>query len=166
MLLAGCPLDKARQIADDVCQAVADHHFVWKDQSLQHRRQLRPRRDRQRQRLDRRRAVRGGLRVLRREEAGRGRIHVYSARDEVLARERGEIQWLQRLQRALKENGFELYAQPIVRSRGARRRAGGRGPAADAGRIGREHLAVGFLRRGRALPADVARRSLGRADHA
>jgi EAL domain-containing protein (putative c-di-GMP-specific phosphodiesterase class I) len=33
---------------------------------------------------------------------------------EVLARERGEIQWLQRLQSALKENGFELYVQPII----------------------------------------------------
>ena len=48
------------------------------------------------------------------KQQGRGRIHVYSTRDEVLARERGEIQWLQRLQRALKENEFELYVQPIV----------------------------------------------------
>ena len=31
MLLVGCPLDKARQIADDVCRAVRDHSFVWKD---------------------------------------------------------------------------------------------------------------------------------------
>jgi len=31
MLLIGCPLEKARQIADDVCRAVADYRFVWKD---------------------------------------------------------------------------------------------------------------------------------------
>ena len=31
MLLIGCPLDKARQIADDVCRAVNDYRFVWKD---------------------------------------------------------------------------------------------------------------------------------------
>jgi len=31
MLLIGCPLDKARQIADDVCRAVTDYRFVWKD---------------------------------------------------------------------------------------------------------------------------------------
>ena len=30
-LLVGCPLEKARQIADDVCRAVNDHRFVWKD---------------------------------------------------------------------------------------------------------------------------------------
>ncbi len=31
MLLVGCPLDKARQIADDVCRAVAAYSFVWHD---------------------------------------------------------------------------------------------------------------------------------------
>ena len=40
-------------------------------------------------------------------------MHVYSARDEAVARHRGEIQWLQRLQVALKESRFELMAQPI-----------------------------------------------------
>ena len=40
-------------------------------------------------------------------------VHVYSARDEAVARHRGEIQWLQRLQAALKESRFELMAQPI-----------------------------------------------------
>jgi EAL domain-containing protein (putative c-di-GMP-specific phosphodiesterase class I) len=41
-------------------------------------------------------------------------VHVYSAHDEAVARHRGEIHWLQRLQTALKENRFELLAQPIV----------------------------------------------------
>ena len=54
-------------------------------------------------------------------------MHVYSTRDEVLARERGEIQWLQRLQAALKENRFELYVQPII-AVGTR---GQTGPAAE-----------------------------------
>jgi diguanylate cyclase (GGDEF)-like protein len=31
ILLIGCPLEKARQIADDVVRAVADYRFVWKD---------------------------------------------------------------------------------------------------------------------------------------
>jgi diguanylate cyclase (GGDEF)-like protein len=31
LLLAGCPLEKARQIADDVVRAVNDYRFVWKD---------------------------------------------------------------------------------------------------------------------------------------
>ena len=31
LLLVGCPLDKARQIADDVVRKVNDYRFVWKD---------------------------------------------------------------------------------------------------------------------------------------
>ena len=31
LLLVGCPLEKARQIADDVCVRSRDYRFVWKD---------------------------------------------------------------------------------------------------------------------------------------
>jgi diguanylate cyclase (GGDEF)-like protein/PAS domain S-box-containing protein len=127
MLLAGCPLDKAQQIADDVCRSVTEHRFAWQDRRFDI-------------------GVSIGLVEVGKDsgsaesvlsaadsacyvakQQGRGRIHVYSTRDEVRARERGEIQWLQRLQRALKENGFELYVQPIV-AMGGRARSG---PAAE-----------------------------------
>jgi diguanylate cyclase (GGDEF)-like protein/PAS domain S-box-containing protein len=127
MLLAGCPLDKAQQIAEDVVQAVAGHQFAWQDRAFDV-------------------GVSLGLVEVGKEsgsaesvlgaadsacyiakQRGRGRTHVYSTRDEVMARERGEIQWLQRLQRALKENGFELYVQAIV-AMGGRNRSG---PAAE-----------------------------------
>jgi diguanylate cyclase (GGDEF)-like protein/PAS domain S-box-containing protein len=127
MLLAGCPLDKARQIADDVCRSVEDYHFAWHDRVFDI-------------------GVSIGLIEVAQEsgtaesvlssadsacyvakQQGRGRTHVYSARDEILARERGEIQWLQRLQRALKEDQFELYVQPIVAVAGRV----SRGPAAE-----------------------------------
>ncbi len=127
MLLAGCPLDKAQQIADDVVQAVAGHQFAWQDRVFDV-------------------GVSLGLVEVGKDsgsaesvlsaadsacyiakQKGRGRVHVYSTRDELMARERGEIQWLQRLQRALKENGFELYVQAIV-AMGGRNRSG---PAAE-----------------------------------
>src|SRR5690606_22054770 len=41
-------------------------------------------------------------------------VHVYSARDEAVARHRGEIHWLLRLQSALKDQRFVLLAQPIM----------------------------------------------------
>ncbi len=31
VLLVGCPLDKARQIADDILRAIGEYRFVWKD---------------------------------------------------------------------------------------------------------------------------------------
>jgi diguanylate cyclase (GGDEF)-like protein/PAS domain S-box-containing protein len=112
LLLVGCPLEKARQIADDVVRAIDDYRFVWKDKIFNI-------------------GVSIGL-----VEIGRGGgsiedlmnsadsacyvakkhggVHVYSAREEANARHSGEIHWLQRLQGALRDNKFELYYQPIV----------------------------------------------------
>ncbi len=127
MLLIGCPLEKARQIADDVCRAVGDYRFVWKDKIFNI-------------------GVSIGLVEISRESGtleellaaadsacyvakkqGSGRVAVYSARDEALARHTGEIQWLQKLQGALKENRFQLYHQPIVPAYGQN----GGGPAME-----------------------------------
>jgi diguanylate cyclase (GGDEF)-like protein/PAS domain S-box-containing protein len=118
MLLVGCPLEKARQIAEDVCEAVADYSFTWQDRVFQL-------------------GVSIGLVEIDHEsgtaetalsaadsacyvakQLGRGRIHLYSARDEIMARERGEIQWLKRVQNALKENHFELFVQSVIGTRG------------------------------------------------
>jgi diguanylate cyclase (GGDEF)-like protein/PAS domain S-box-containing protein len=114
LLLVGCPLEKARQIADDVVRAIDDYRFVWKDKIFNI-------------------GVSIGL-----VEIGRGggsiedimnsadsacyvakkqggvHVHVYSAREEANARHSGEIHWLQKLQGALRDNKFELYYQPIV----------------------------------------------------
>lgn len=127
MLLIGCPLDKARQIADDVCHKVADYRFVWKDKIFNI-------------------GVSVGIVELSREsgtieealaaadsacyvakEQGSGHVSVYSARDEAIARQSGEIQWLQKLQTALKEDRFLLYQQPIVPALGSN----GGGPALE-----------------------------------
>jgi diguanylate cyclase (GGDEF)-like protein/PAS domain S-box-containing protein len=117
-LLIGCPIEKARQIAADICNAIADYRFVWKDKifnigisvglvEISH--------------------VSGTLQdVLSAADSacyvakqdGRGKVHVYSARDESVARERGDIQWLRQLQAALHEDKFTLAVQPIIAMRG------------------------------------------------
>lgn len=118
MLLLRCPLDKARQIADDVCNAVRDYRFVWQDRIFTV-------------------GISIGLVEVAREtgslkdllsaadsacyvakQQGRGRVHVYSSRDEVSARQRGDIHWLQLLQAALRENRFELHTQPVIATTG------------------------------------------------
>ena len=81
MLLVGCPLDKARQIADDVCRSIAAYRFVVARPRVQHRRVDRPHRDRPRSRLGRAAARRRGFGLLRREERRRGpRVGVLGAR--------------------------------------------------------------------------------------
>jgi diguanylate cyclase (GGDEF)-like protein/PAS domain S-box-containing protein len=115
MLLVGCPLAKARQIADDVCRAVNDFRFVWKDKIFDI-------------------GVSIGLVEISRDSGSMeealaaadsacyvakrqgGHVTVYSARDEIFARQTGEIQWLQTLQQALRDSRFELFYQPIVAS--------------------------------------------------
>ncbi len=117
-LLIGCPIEKARQIASDICNAIADYRFVWKDKifnigisiglvEISH--------------------VSGTLQDVMSaadsvcyvaKQEGRGKVHVYSARDEVVARERGDIQWLRQLQAALHEDKFQLAVQPIIAMRG------------------------------------------------
>lgn len=114
MLLIGCPLEKARQIADDVCAAIRDYRFVWRDKIFNvgvsvGLVQIGPESGSIEDTLS---AADSACYIA--KQQGRGRIHVYSSRDEAAARQRGEIVWLQRLQAALKENRFELHTQPIV----------------------------------------------------
>ncbi len=114
MLLAGCPLQKAQQIAEEVCTAIREYRFIWRDKIFDI-------------------GVSIGLVEISQEsgtvfdalsaadsacyfakQRGRGLVHVYSAKDEAVARQRGEIQWLQKLQSAIKEDRFELFTQAIV----------------------------------------------------
>src|SRR5690606_20093848 len=115
-LLIGCPLDKARQIADDICRAVADYRFVWQDKIFDIGISIGV--------VEIAPALAGGaLEDLMSaadsacyvaKQRGRGQVHVYSARDEAIARERGDINWLRKMQTALHENRFELAMQPII----------------------------------------------------
>ncbi len=147
LLLVGCPLEKARQIAHDLARVIAEFRFVWKDRIYNV-------------------GASCGLVELARDSGtveeslaaadsacyvakkqGSGQVAVYSARDEVVARQSGEIQWLQTLQTAIRDNLFRLYWQPIVSAYGV----DGRGPAMEvlvrlADESGREMAPVDFLR--------------------
>ncbi len=119
ILLSGCPLHKALQIAENVSTSIRDYRFVWKDKIFTI-------------------GVSIGMVEVGRETGGiedamaaadsacyvaksqgRGHVHVYSARDEAVARQRGEIQWLHRLEQALREGQFLLYTQSIVAPSGS-----------------------------------------------
>ncbi len=136
LLLVGCPLEKARQIADNVVRAVNDYRFVWRDKIFNV-------------------GISIGLVEIGRDSGniedimnsadsacyvakkqGGLHVHVYSAREEANARHSGEIHWLLKLQGALRDNKFELYYQPIVHAR-----AGGMsGPALEVFvRLAAEH---------------------------
>jgi diguanylate cyclase (GGDEF)-like protein/PAS domain S-box-containing protein len=48
------------------------------------------------------------------KDGGRNQIHVYREDDMKVAQRQGEMQWVARIQRALDDDRFELYAQPIT----------------------------------------------------
>ena len=113
MLLMGCPMEKAQAIADDLVRKITNYRFSWQGRAHQV-------------------SVRIGLLEISRESGSpadimnagdaacfmakqrNNRVHVHTARDEALIRQRTEAQWLGKLQAALKENRFTLMAQPIV----------------------------------------------------
>lgn len=48
------------------------------------------------------------------KEQGRNRVHVYRPDDSAIGRRRGDMQWVQRIRRALERQSFWLYSQEIV----------------------------------------------------
>ncbi len=117
LILTGCPLDKASQIAEDAVRKLNDYRYVWKDKIFTvgvsvGLVEITRESGTMEEVIS---AADSACYVAKRQNGLHGNhVHVYSARDEAVARQRGEIQWLQRLQIALKENQFELLAQPIV----------------------------------------------------
>ena len=114
LLLLGCPLDKARQIADDVCAAIRGYRFTWQDRVFDigisvGLVEIGPNSGVLEDVLS---AADSACYVA--KQQGRGQVHVYSAMDEAAARQRGEIHWLRKLQTAIREERFELYTQPII----------------------------------------------------
>jgi diguanylate cyclase (GGDEF)-like protein/PAS domain S-box-containing protein len=113
MLLIGCPLEKAQQIADDLVRKIGDYRFTWQQRAYPVSLSIGL--------LEIARDSGSSADIMNAADAAcymakqrSNHVHVYSRRDDAVARRRSEGQWLQKLQVALKENRFELMAQPIV----------------------------------------------------
>jgi len=114
VLLRRCSIDQAVKIADKLRISVEEFRFIWGDKVFQL-------------------GVSIGvvpvepgvadlaallsvadLACYAAKEAGRNRIHVYQASDDALALQYGEMHWATDLARALEEDRFEIFVQPIV----------------------------------------------------
>ena len=118
LLLYQCPTEIGRKIANQLRQLIQDFRFIWDDKVL-------------------RIGVSIGLvtidsttedliSLLNTADAacyaakakGRNCVHLYHEQDTVIAEQRGERQWIEKLSRALEENRFCLYSQKIVSIKG------------------------------------------------
>ena len=113
VLMEHCVLDQAHRVADAIFNAINDYQFFWEGEAF-------------------RIGVSIGLVAINNatgsytdlfkqadaacylaKELGRNRIHVYHPDDVELAIRQGEMQWVGRINHALEEGRFCLYAQPI-----------------------------------------------------
>ncbi len=114
VLMEHCSLDHAHRVASSLQRTVQDFQFVWEGRSFKV-------------------GVSIGLIAItesipnltellkgadvacyQAKDLGRNRIHVYQTEDESLARRQGEMQWVARINQAIEEDRFCLYAQTIV----------------------------------------------------
>jgi len=114
VLMENCTLEQSQRVADSLLEVVRDFHFSWEEQSFRigisiglvaitHT--MRDITDLMKQ---------ADAACYMAKDLGRNRIHVYRPDDTELARRQGEMQWLSQINRALDEDRFCLYAQPIV----------------------------------------------------
>ncbi len=114
VLMEHCTLEQAHRVADEMRAVVTEFRFAWEEQVF-------------------RVGVSIGLVPITEtsesvaailsaadsacyiaKDEGRNRVHVYHPDDSDLARRHGEMQWVTRIHRALEEDRFELWSQPIV----------------------------------------------------
>ncbi len=115
ILLEGCPIEKAQDLAETIRKIVEDFRFVWDNTAF-------------------RIGVSIGLVPITSDsgtlsevlsaadsacyvakDRGRNRIHIYEPNDEAVLERHGQMQWVQRIQDVLDQNRFRLFFQPIAK---------------------------------------------------
>ena len=114
ILMEHCPIDQAKRVVTELQQSIQGFQFSWEGQPF-------------------RIGVSMGLVAITdstpnlvelmkqvdsacymAKDLGRNRIHVYSQDDSEIIQRQGEMQWVARINQALDEDRFCLYAQPII----------------------------------------------------
>ncbi len=114
VLLEGCDVNEGTRVAATLREAIQDFRFMWDDHIFNL-------------------GVSVGVVAINKasdtvaqllsaadtacyaaKDGGRNRIHVYQPDDSEVAERHGEMQWVSRITRALEDDRFVLYCQPIV----------------------------------------------------
>lgn len=114
ILLHNCPLEKARIVAEDVRNTIAQFKFCWEQQVFSIGVSIGV--------VEINEHSAGLTEILKHadsacytaKDSGRNRVHLYSVGNEMLAQREGEMQWVSEINSALDENRFVLYGQLIV----------------------------------------------------
>lgn len=114
VLLYNCTLERGIEVAAYLLENVKSLRFAWEDKTFNFAANVGvvPLNQGLSAITDVLRAADSACYVA--KELGRNRIHIFHQNDLAMSKHHGQMQWMQRIQRALDENQFLLYFQPIV----------------------------------------------------
>lgn len=114
ILLRYCTLDQARAIAEDLRRSVRDFRFVCEDHSFETGISVGVVSiNGQTHNLTEVQSA-ADVACYAAKEGGRNRVHVYVPDDRELQQRQGEMRWVSRIHKAMSEDRFMLYCQPIL----------------------------------------------------
>ena len=114
ILLQNCDIERAAALADKIRQEIKEFRFVWEEKVFtigvsigvveidEHNADLS------------KIMSSADLSCYTAKDSGRNRVHVYQPSDELVSERHGEMHWTARITKAMEEDRFVLYRQPII----------------------------------------------------
>ncbi|MCO6413386.1 MAG: EAL domain-containing protein [Thiogranum sp.] len=118
ILLAHCAIDRAVDVAEALRKTISEFRFVWGDKSFQVNVSIGLVPVTRDQSCTAEILSAADMACYAAKEEGRNRVHIFQPDDEHLRLRRNEMGMVSAVRRALAEDRFELFAQPIVSTRG------------------------------------------------
>ncbi|MDT8386928.1 MAG: EAL domain-containing protein [Thiogranum sp.] len=114
ILLSGCSIHHAERLAAELRKAIHDFDFWWEGKSFNVGASIGLVPLSQSTQSVTEALAAADVACYAAKEHGRGQVHVYEPDDKDLNRRRSDMEWVGKIRRALKEDRFQLYLQPIV----------------------------------------------------
>ena len=114
LLMEHCSLEQAQRTTQNLLESVREFRFTWEGQPFRVGASLGLVAVDSSSRSTGELLRRADAACYGAKEQGRNRLHIYKEDDSRLAERQGEMQWVSRIERALEDDQFRLYYQPIV----------------------------------------------------